>query len=139
MRRSDSSCLLTSKRTVVMTFALVEAARDRSAVGRGILVTLAGAVVSGGLLVAQLGRVAAPGEVETPTGSGADHRLVIAGDAYGQCHIAARINGLLFRSLLLDSGASGHLTFGRNDAARILALMRRRSCRTATTTARPMA
>jgi len=100
-----------------MTYALVEAARDRSAVRRGILATLAGAVVTGGLLVSQLGGVPGP-EIDPPTVSGAVHRLVIPGDAYGQCRVAARVNGEVFRSLL-DTGDSGHLTFGRNHSARL--------------------
>jgi clan AA aspartic protease (TIGR02281 family) len=100
-----------------VTFALVEAGRDRRAIGRGVLTTLTVGLIGGGLLIAQLGRLAAPA-VEPPTGSGGRHQLVIPGDAHGQCHIAARVNGVPFHGLL-DSGASPHLTFGRNDAVQL--------------------
>jgi clan AA aspartic protease (TIGR02281 family) len=99
-------------------YAIVTAARNRAAIGRAIVGTLTGALLGGMALISHLGGGSAdPAGVDPPSGTG--HRIVVAGDAYGQCHVAAVINGLLFRSLLLDSGAAGHLTFGRNHAAQL--------------------
>jgi clan AA aspartic protease (TIGR02281 family) len=101
-----------------MTFALVDATRDRPAVGRSIVGTLTAALLGGAALIGQFGG-AGPARIDPPPASGTDRRLVVPADAYGQCYVAARINGSLFGSLLLDSGASGHLTFGRNHAAQL--------------------
>jgi clan AA aspartic protease (TIGR02281 family) len=100
-------------------FAIVETTRDRATAGRGVLVTLMVIAVTGGLLLHDLGRAAAP-VVEPPTlTEGGGHRLTIPSDARGQCHVAALVNGALIEHLLLDSGASAHLTFGRNHAAQL--------------------
>src|SRR5271169_4406075 len=97
-----------------MTFVLVESAHDRNAVGRRIVGWLAVAVVGGGLLIAQLGRIGAP-VMESPPASTGGHLLVVPGNAGGSCYVTASVNGSPFR-MLLDSGASGDLIFGRNHA-----------------------
>ena len=101
-----------------MTFTLVEAARDRSAVGRRNLATLAAALVGSGLLVSQ-SSARCRSHRRAADGSGIGQRLVIPSDARGHCYVAARVNGALFGSLMLDSGASGHITFGRNHATQL--------------------
>jgi clan AA aspartic protease (TIGR02281 family) len=101
-----------------MTFALVEATRDRSGIGRSMVSVLTAALLGGAALISQFAG-AGPARIDPPTASGADRRLVVPGDVYGQCYVAAHINGSLYGSLLLDSGASGHLTFGRNHAAQL--------------------
>jgi clan AA aspartic protease (TIGR02281 family) len=98
------------------TFDLVASSRDRAATGRSLLAASI-AIVSVGVLIPQIGRVAVPADLEAlAPGS---RRLVIAGDARGQCHVAARVNDSLIPGLLIDSGASGYITFGRNHAAQL--------------------
>lgn len=97
---------------------LVQANRDRAAVGRDRVATLAGAVFSIGLLVAWLD-VAAPAALPPAVESGGGRRLVIPGDGYGSCYVAARANGALFDHMLLDTGAAGRIVFGRNHAAEL--------------------
>jgi clan AA aspartic protease (TIGR02281 family) len=99
-------------------FALVASRRDRAAAGRSVLLA-AVAVIGIGVLVPQIGRLATPAEVEVSAPRGSGQWLVIAGDAHGQCHVAARVNGSLFPRLVIDSGASGFITFGRNHAAQL--------------------
>jgi clan AA aspartic protease (TIGR02281 family) len=98
--------------------ALVEAASDRAAVGRQLLGALTGAAFAVGLLFSQYERAAAPVAEPSAVDEGRQRR-VIEGDVNGQCHVAARINGSLFQRLLIDSGASGSISFGRNHAAEL--------------------
>jgi predicted aspartyl protease len=96
-------------------FVLVEAARSRAAAGRRIVVSLAVAVVGGGLLVQQFERIAIP---DFGLDGWGGHRLVLTRDAGSMCVVAARLNGALFPGVLLDSGAAGYVTLGRNHAKR---------------------
>jgi clan AA aspartic protease (TIGR02281 family) len=89
-------------------YVLIEEAHDQRSVARSIIVTALTAAAIGLLLLRHLPVAGDPG-----------HRLVVTGDAHGQCHVAAKINDTLFRHLLIDSGASGHLIFGRNHAAEL--------------------
>lgn len=104
-----------------MTFVLVQATRDRAAVGRRIIAGLAGAAVGGGLLVSSLERRVVAPTVKPPlvVEDSGGRRLVIPSDANGSCYVAARVNGALFDHMLIDTGASGRLVFGRNHAARL--------------------
>ena len=100
-----------------MTFVLVESAHDRDAVGRRIVGWLAVAVVGGGVLIAQLGRIGAP-VMESPPASTGGHLLVVPGNGGGSCYVTASVNGSPFH-MEIDTGASGHLTFGRNHLAQL--------------------
>lgn len=97
-------------------FALVASRRDRAAAGRSVL-AVGIAIVSVGVLIPQIGHVATAADPEPLAPAG--QRLVIAGDARGQCHVAARVNDALIPGLLIDSGASGYITFGRNHAPQL--------------------
>jgi clan AA aspartic protease (TIGR02281 family) len=85
-------------------------------------VIVGGALLGGLLLISQFEPAAMtppPIRPQPVVESGGGRRLLIRGDAEGSCYVSARANGAVFDRLLLDTGASGYLTFGRNHAARL--------------------
>ena len=104
---------------------ILAASRDRAASGRTIIGMMLAAAAFSIAVISQLGRfelpIVIPPETLPPqviTGGGS-HRAVFAADAFGQCHADGRVNGVLLRRMLLDTGCTGELSLGSNMAASV--------------------
>ena len=96
---------------------IVAATRDRAAVGRGVVGFAVAAVLGGGLLISQLGGVAATVAAPSTPVRAEDGQLVVPAAANGQCFVDIQINETRFRGIgILDSGADQYLTLGINQA-----------------------
>jgi hypothetical protein len=71
---------------------ILAATRDRAAVGRGVVGLAVAAVFGGGLLISQLGGVAATVAHPWPPVRAEDGQLVVPAAANGQCFVDIQIN-----------------------------------------------
>jgi clan AA aspartic protease (TIGR02281 family) len=104
---------------------MIESRHDRASVGRRVAKVLSTVGFAAGLLILRFCSVGIPIAMPEPVSppvvvtSGGSHWTTLRGDKFGQCRVNARVNGALVAGMLLDSGASGHLTFGSNHAAQL--------------------
>lgn len=92
---------------------IVEAVHDRAAVGRTILRWSSSAVFSAGLLIMRPGLIGPAMPIwESPAG----HSLTVPASANGECLVDLMIGEARLRGALADTGASGFVVLGRNQA-----------------------
>jgi clan AA aspartic protease (TIGR02281 family) len=92
--------------------SIVAARRGRAAIGRQILLTLAGAITSTVLLIAPPGRGF---NLPAPQITEAGNALILPA-SQGWCSTDLWIGDTRLRGAIADSGATGWITIGRNQA-----------------------
>jgi clan AA aspartic protease (TIGR02281 family) len=92
---------------------IVQSSYDRRSAARSIVATCASAVFGAALLFPGLRpEFAAPTRAVEATGG----PVVTAASSNGECYVEVRLNETRFSKALLDSGATGYLTIGSNQA-----------------------
>jgi predicted aspartyl protease len=88
-------------------------AANRATLGRQVLGTVFGAVVAGGLLFAQPGRVS---QAPPPEISGSGNALILPASSNGRCSTSLSIGKTRLPDAIADSGAGEYLTIGPTQA-----------------------
>jgi clan AA aspartic protease (TIGR02281 family) len=95
-------------------YSIIQSAYDRRSAARSIVATCASAVFGAVLFFPGL----RPDFAATPPEISASGGQLVGASKNSQCYVDVRLDEMLFHNALLDTGASGYLTIGSNQAKR---------------------